>query len=265
MVELLEQQNQKLDLLTRYIPMSAATHSGSVVPHFNERGLGTTCKRPLPLLYSETSSLFCINVINSGDRKPDDSYQPTLPLATAASATPSSFCVIQGEIIAGEVSDMAQRDASNNSISTPQKHLPQASSPSSSIHPLDEMDGDQIMQTIESYGVLEGLMYPIIDIPEIRRIAKCFLDTRTRYPNQTELEFHMSKLGRNDLAILKLVLATGLLTEGDIQNTMALRLFQSAQSGVESIIWSDAVDLNDLVLMTLTVTVFSTKLNTSED
>jgi hypothetical protein len=229
-------------------------------PSSREHGLETAYKRALPLLHSQTSSLFCINVINSGAQKFDGSNKPTSQLASSPTSAPSPFWIIQGEIIDGEWSDMAASDAADTPNSASHVNPPQTLSPSSLIHPLEELDDNKIMQTIESYGVLEGLMYPIVDTANVMRMAKCFMDARAGYSNQRPPEFQTLELCRSDLAILKLVLATGLLTEGDMHNAMALRLFQSVHSEVESMLWSDTVDLKDLVSMTLVVTAPSTEI-----
>ncbi|ETI27198.1 hypothetical protein G647_09881 [Cladophialophora carrionii CBS 160.54] len=175
-------------------------------------------------------------------------------------SAPSPFWIIQGEIIDGGWSDMTASDASDTPKSASHMNLPQIHSPSSLIYPLEELDDNKIMQTIESYGILEGLMYPIVDTADVMRIAECFTDARARYSNQRPPEFQTFELCQSELTILKLVLATGLLTEGDMHNTMALRLFQSVHSEVESMLWSDAVDLKDLVSMTLMVMAPSTEI-----
>ncbi|KIX10236.1 uncharacterized protein Z518_01317 [Rhinocladiella mackenziei CBS 650.93] len=231
---LLEQQSEKLDLLTGQTAMLAAAHKLPVLPLFNGGTFESDTKQALPLFLSPTSSLFCVNVIDARVRKLEHpaSEVPTLRIATAPSPTPSS-------------------DPSDVSESSPQMHPPPQSPYSSSTRPLEELDRNHIMQIVESYGYLEGVMYPIVDTAEIMQTAKCFLDARARDSNRTGVGFHLSELGRNDLAILKLVVAIGLLTEGDMHNTMTLRLFQSVQPDVESLVWGAAVDLKDLVLMTL--------------
>ncbi|OAP54844.1 hypothetical protein AYL99_11292 [Fonsecaea erecta] len=251
LLALLEQQGQKLDLLTGQMAMLTGVQKLPDPLGSREHGFEAPYKRPLPLLHSQTSSLFCINVIDSGPQKFDRSVKPTSQLASSPTSTPSPFWIIQGEIIDGEWSDMSQSDVPDTPNSESHVHLPQIHSPLSLIHPLEELDDNHIMQTIESYGLLEGLMYPIVDTANIMRIAERFADVRARSSNHKPPEFPTLEICRSDLIILKLILATGLLTEGDMHNTMALKLFQSVQSEVESMLWSDTMDLKDLVSMTL--------------
>lgn len=260
LLALLEQQGQRLDLLTGQMATLAGAQKLHGPPSSREHGFETTYKQAFPLLHSQTSSLFCINVIDSGAQKFDGSYKPTSQFASLPTSAPSPFWIIQGEIIDGKWSDMAVSDASDTPNSASHMNLPQVLSPSSLIHPLEELDDNKIMQTIESYGILEGLMYPIVDTANVMRIAECFIDARARYSNQRLPELQTLELCQSELTILKLVLATGLLTEGDMHNTMALRLFQSVHSEVESMLWSDAVDLKDLVSMTLMVMAPSTEI-----
>ncbi|OAL20108.1 hypothetical protein AYO22_09258 [Fonsecaea multimorphosa] len=251
LLALLEQQGRKLDLLTGQMAMLTGAQNLPSPPSSREHGFETAYKRGLPLLHSQTSSLFCINVIDPGVQKFHGSNKPMTQPASPSTSTPSPFWIIQGEIVDGDWSDMSQSDASGSPSSASHMPLPQVLSPSSLLHPLEELDDNQIMQTIESYGVLEGLMYPIVDTAHIMRIAECFTGARAPYSNQRPPGFPTLELRRSDLVILKLVLATGLLTEGDTHSTMALRLFQSVHSEVESMLWSDTVDLKDLVSMTL--------------
>ncbi|OCT49635.1 hypothetical protein CLCR_07302 [Cladophialophora carrionii] len=260
LLALLEQQGQRLDLLTGQMVMLTGAQKLSGRPSSREHGSERTRKRALPLLHSQTSSLFCINVIDSAAQQFDGSYKPPSQLGPMPPSAPSPFWIIQGEIIDGGWSDMTASDASDTPKSASHMNLPQILSPSSMIYPLEELDDNKIMQTIESYGILEGLMYPIVDTANVMRIAECLTAARARYSNQWPPEFQTFELCQSELTILKLVLATGLLTEGDMHNTMALRLFQSVHSEVESMLWSDAVDLKDLVAMTLTVMAPSTEL-----
>ncbi|EXJ64205.1 hypothetical protein A1O7_00541 [Cladophialophora yegresii CBS 114405] len=99
-------------------------------------------------------------------------------------------------------------------------------------------------------------MYPILDMADIARKVKKCASAGAASCERSARRMHLSderEISKDDLAILKMVVALGLLAEGEIHQKLAATLFDSVRSQVEAMIWNAAVDLKDLILMTLVI------------
>ena len=218
-------------------------------------------KQPLPLFQSSTGAFFCINYIDMGARKLGQRFfeGSLTPLSASASPMPASLSIVQGQIIESELSDISQNNLVDDDPPIEggpgtKFALPSASLPSNC--PLAELDPRFVIRMVQVYGRLGGAMYPIVDISKLIQIANRFFEAKADL--QSTRGGHDSVfmgIGRDDFAILKLVVAIALLAQGEMHAEMASRLFQTLRPTIEAMVWNVAVDLKDLVLMTMAVLV----------
>ena len=217
-------------------------------------------KQPLPLFQTSTSAFFCVNVVDAGVRKLRHEKSPEVtPSVEANSAqTRSALYILHGEVVNGETSDIGRSELDYGPESVFESSTgPQAASiPSSVSNLLHQVDYDHLMHAVETFASLEHPMYPIVDVETVLQRARNVLASST--PASFRHGRHLSEVPsvrKDDLALVSICAAIGLLAEGDTHQELAMRLFESVRSDVEAMVWSAAVDLKDLVLMTL-VTLF---------
>lgn len=256
---LLRLQNEKLDLLIRRTAVMDLAFKLPVHEDLRREIFTSLPRQPLPLFQSSTSAFFCINYIDVGAGKLGQPFfeGSFIPLAATPSPMPASLSIVQGQIIEGEASDISGNYLIDNDA--PIEGSPGAKFPFPSVAlpshcPLAELDGHFVIRMVQVYGRLGGAMYPIVDIAELTQKARCFFDAKADL--QSSRGRHDSvfmEIARDDLAILKFVVAIALLAQGDMHAEMASRLFQTLRPTIEAMVWNVAVDLKDLVLMTLAV------------
>jgi hypothetical protein len=101
-----------------------------------------------------------------------------------------------------------------------------------------------------------GVMYPFLDIERTIRHASAlysFIAAATRTGLARVDQAGADGLADDDTNILKMVLATALMTEGSGQSSLGSRLFESVKRPIESRLWSPQVDKRGLILLVLTV------------
>ncbi|OAP56058.1 hypothetical protein AYL99_09237 [Fonsecaea erecta] len=250
---LLRQQNEKLDLLIKKTVAIQTAYEAAENRLTKPDTRLSTQKQPLPLFQTSTSAFFCINVIDAGVRKLglDFSQAQTTPNGPAATQTRTSLSIIHGEVFDGESSDISRSEIEHvaESISESSTSGPDTSAPTRFTDPLTDMDHNLILQGVQAFHNLELVMYPILDISDLDEVMNHLSDTASGRSGRGRT----CAVGKGDLAILKMVVAIGLLAEGDTHQTLTSRLLQSLHSEIETMIWSAAVDLKDLILMTLVI------------
>ncbi|KIW73385.1 hypothetical protein PV04_01512 [Phialophora macrospora] len=258
---LLREQNEKLDLLIKKTATMEATYDVA------GKGDASTAvavlpsrKQPLPLFQTSTSAFFCVNVVKMGIQRlgPGISPEQELPIAEPSAKTRSALSIIHGEVINGESSDISPSELGEFADAALDGGTEARRGTS---HPkvakcLNELECDLVLQAVQAFADMEFPMYPILDMADIMRKAKdcgrpttCEGSARGRHPPEVR------DIGKDDLSILKMVVALGLLAEGETHRKLAATLFESLRPQVEAMVWSAAVDLKDLILMTL-VTLF---------
>ncbi|KIW95882.1 uncharacterized protein Z519_02947 [Cladophialophora bantiana CBS 173.52] len=250
---LLQQQNEKLDLLIKKTTaIEAAYEAAENRLSKADTGLSPQ-KHPLPLFQTSTSAFFCINVIDAGVRKLGlDFSQGRSPHNGYITAqTRTALSIIHGEVVDGESSDISRSELEDvaESISEGSAGSQDASPPLKLVDPLDEIDRHLLLQGVQAFHDLEWVMYPIVDIFDSKDIVK----RRSEASGGLAVRGRTPSISKEDSAILKMTVAIGLLAEGDTHQKLTARLLQSLHSEIENMIWNAAVDLKDLVLMTLVI------------
>ncbi|KIW78498.1 hypothetical protein Z517_08335 [Fonsecaea pedrosoi CBS 271.37] len=250
---LLRQQNEKLDLLIKKTAAIEAAYEAAE----NRLSKADTClaaeKHPLPLFQTSTSAFFCVNVIDAGVRKLglDFSQGSNTPGVSIGTQTRPALSIIRGEVVNGESSDISRSEIEHvaQSIATASSSSQDASVPVKLIDPLYDVEPNLLQRGVQAFHSLEWVMYPILDISTLEEAIGALSDSTGGL--STRGRGH--SIDKEDSAILKMVAAIGLLAEGDTHQTLTSSLLQSLHSQIETMIWSAAVDLKDLVLMTLVI------------
>jgi hypothetical protein len=212
----------------------------------------------LPLFQSSTSAFYCVNVVNVGIQRlgPEISPEQALPVAEASAKTRTALSIIHGEVVNGESSDISPSelgelaDAALDS-STDARH---GASHAKVANSLNELERDLLLQAVQAFADMEFPMYPILDMSDIMRKANEFAGPASGEGSARGRRLlKVRDIGKDDLSILKMVVALGLLAEGETHRKLAATLFESLRPQVEAMVWSAAVDLKDLILMTLVV------------
>lgn len=250
---MLKRQENKLDLLLRRgatldkaeqsVPLNC-TSAGSIDL--------SPPTQPLPLFESPTSPFFCISLLdkNAEDSKTTDPAHPaSLDGASGRPLPPhSSFSVVQGRIIYGDSNRIVgHEDEDEDDVLTMQHET---------FDPLDELDGTNIIRLVHQYQGMVQHMYPVLDISLlIRKARSVFATTADDQWDKRSIDANgpQNTMGRNDIAILKMVLAIALVAEGDQYAGVASKLHHSLQQDVGAMIWKTKLDLNGLVLLVLVV------------
>jgi hypothetical protein len=215
-------------------------------------------KQPLPLFQTSTSAFFCVNVVDAGARKLRQEYSPDQPspVEPPTTQTRTALSIIQGEVVHGEPSDISRSELEDDSDAVLGDSIgcQDASTRPAGANLLDEVDHDRLLQAVRNFAALEYPMYPILDMDNVMQQARYFSGAALAALSRRENHLtEMQNVSKDDLAILKMVVAIGLFAEGDMCQKFAMRLFETVLPDVEAMIWSAAVDLKDLVLMTLVV------------
>src|SRR5437773_1961248 len=101
-----------------------------------------------------------------------------------------------------------------------------------------------------------GIMYPVLDIEKTIRHASVlysFMGAATRSGLARMDLPGGDNLGDDDTDILKMILATAMMTEGSGQSNLGTRLFETVKESVERRLWNSQVNRKGLVLLVLTV------------
>jgi hypothetical protein len=225
-VEVLDQARESS--ITRQPPIADAVFS--------------TPKQPLPLFHSPTSSFFCIDIIDTDLKELEVQVRGHLVSPDSSTSPPStSFSIVQDEIIDGECGEgfgLESEDAFTWSIGT--------------THPLNELDGEEIIRLVHVYQDTVGFMYPILSTIGLTRNAEILLDAiAIGRDERRAANISQPGIDGNDVAILKMVVAIAVESEGC--SDLASNLYQSLRKDVDAIVWDTKVDLKGLVLIALVV------------
>ena len=208
----------------------------------------------MPLFQSPTSAFCCINFIGAQiERHGSGNFGNAALLTAVPVCSQSSFSIIQGQIIEGEVSDLASRESSDSPGHPSPGSCALGRTSFAPLQPLDELEDHEILQMLNDFECMAGITYPVLDMVELRLKTQNSLQAR-----QTSGSKYLSgdpphTLEQSDATMLKLVVAISLLAEGDVHKDLASRLFQSTQSEVQAKVWDAVVDLKDLGLLILVV------------
>ncbi|OCT53638.1 hypothetical protein CLCR_09729 [Cladophialophora carrionii] len=258
---LLREQNEKLDLL---IKKTATIEAAYEVAGKSDASTAVAVlpprKQPLPLFQTSTSAFYCINVVKVGIQRlgPDLSQEQTLPIADASAKTRTAISVIHGEVVNGESNDISpsELDESGDAALDSSTDGRYAHPHAKVVGSLNELEHDLLLQAVQAFADLEFPMYPILDMADTVQKANNFAGAGSVSGERSAREMPSSdvrNIGKDDLAILKMVVALGLLAEGETHQKLAATLFDSLRPQVEAMVWSSAVDLKDLILMTLVI------------
>ncbi|KAI9767233.1 MAG: hypothetical protein M1840_005833 [Geoglossum simile] len=165
-------------------------------------------------------------------------------------------------------------DVANSSLQTMGIHSPaevivdepavtKESTPPGSLSPLAHPSKDPLwllgkeeaIRLVRVYEEGIGVMYPFLDIGMTIRHASAlysFIAAATRTGLAKVDRAGTDSLADDDTNILKMVLATALMTEGSGQSSLGSRFFECVKKQIESRLWSPQVDKRGLILLVLT-------------
>ena len=107
-----------------------------------------------------------------------------------------------------------------------------------------------------------GLMYPMLDMDKTITQASMlfrFTDSAVKSGLMNPYKAGPDKLGNNDVYILKMVLATALIVEGEGQSELGRELYESCREAIEGRL-SGPVEIKGLILLVLVVWVITLQL-----
>jgi hypothetical protein len=137
-------------------------------------------------------------------------------------------------------------------------HMPRAL-PLPIIHPTKDplyiIGREEAIRLCRVYDEEMGIMYPMLDIERLVRQTNLmynFMEAAARTGLAAQNMPGADGLSDDDTNILKMVLATAMLTEGAGQSELGQRLFESVRRSTEMRLW-DAVETKGLIILALVV------------
>ena len=154
------------------------------------------------------------------------------------------------------------QEGSFNDEDVPSHHSPhQTRAPlaSMTIHPnkdpLWKISKDEAVRLCRVYEEEMGLMYPLINMEKIlSQVNKLFKFTEAAAKTglMNPYKAGPDSIGNADVCILKMVLASSLIVEGDGQSSLARELYESCREAFEARMLGP-VEMKGLILVTLVV------------
>jgi hypothetical protein len=124
--------------------------------------------------------------------------------------------------------------------------------------PLWTIGREETIRLIRLYDEEMGIMYPMLDIERVVRQTNLlynFMEAAVRTGLAAQHLPGADGLGDDDTNILKMILATALVTEGSGQSELGQRLFECVRPAAELRLW-EPVDTKGLQLLVLVVCPF---------
>ena len=121
--------------------------------------------------------------------------------------------------------------------------------------PLWLLSKDEAIRLCRVYDEEMGIMYPMLDIDKLIRHAVmlfAFVESASRTGLVQRSFAGPDSLDDDDTRLLKIVLATALIVEGNGQSELGRRLFETVRQYAESSLWGP-VNVNQLKLLVLVV------------
>ena len=121
--------------------------------------------------------------------------------------------------------------------------------------PLWKISKDEAIRLCHVYEEEMGLMYPLINMKELLNQLNLlfrFTEAATRSGLVNPYKAGPDNIGNSDIYILKMVLASSLIVEGEGQSDLAKELYESCREGFEARMLGP-VDIKGLILLTLVV------------
>ena len=154
--------------------------------------------------------------------------------------------------------ELTQRD-SPRSIQPP---LPLAPMAHMTVHPKKDpiwrLGKEEALRLCRLYEEEMGIMYPMLDMERTMTQANKLFTFTEAATRSGLMNPHMSgadKLANNDVNILKMVLSTALIVEGEGQSELGSALYESVREAFESRL-SGPVEVKGLILLVLVVGIF---------
>ncbi|KAL6718039.1 hypothetical protein ACLMJK_004124 [Lecanora helva] len=119
--------------------------------------------------------------------------------------------------------------------------------------PLWKISKEEAIRLCHVYEEEMGLMYPLINIKEVLALVDSlfnFTESAVKSGLMNPYKSGPDSLGNSDIWILKMVLASSLIVEGEGQNDLARELYESCREAFEAKMLG-AVDIKGLILLTL--------------
>ena len=144
----------------------------------------------------------------------------------------------------------------SSAVSTPPVQAPKSQlSVHPSRDPLWAIEREEAVRLCRVYGEETGVMYPMLDIDKV--IARVnllfdFLESAVRTGLQNYAVPGRDAFHDEDTNILKMVLATASIVEGNGESDLGAKLFASVQDACQSRLWGP-VSIKGLILLVLVV------------
>ena len=121
--------------------------------------------------------------------------------------------------------------------------------------PLWKISKEEAIRLCQVYEEEMGLMYPLINMEKILAHVSSlfkFTEAAARSGLMNPFKAGPDTLGNSDIYILKMILASSLIVEGDGQSDLARDLYESCREAFEARVLGP-VDMNGLILLSLVV------------
>ena len=193
---------------------------------------------------------------------PPPQPQDTHPRYQGATSSAFSFDVARSSlqtmgITAPDIQDDAFDGDGAPTLSSP--HQPRAPLAPMTIHPnkdpLWKISKEEAIRLCRVYEEEMGLMYPHINMEkvlgQVNSLYK-FTEAAARSGLVNPFKSGPDRLGNDDIYILKMILASSLVIEGEGHSDMARELYESCREATEARMLGP-VEINGLILLTLVV------------
>lgn len=205
----------------------------------------------LPLFCGPTNPSFCINVIGLGlyETESTSGY-------AVVSRGRETLSVLDGKIIVDHQDETVEKEPTDQGLYT--SLLLTTSGNGLSLDPLRELDTETAVHLVQLYDDLVGVTHPFLNADDqIRNVRGLYtkLTQDSRNTGPTGGETAKLQMTQGDVNIIKMILSIALLMEGRGHSSLATKLYESLRGDVESKMWTTAIELDGLHLLTLVVRI----------
>lgn len=210
----------------------------------------------LPLLRGITSSSFYLKVIElSLEEVQNIDYSYNVRSSTMAVRPHTPFGMFLDQICTAVQDDFEEKDSIDPFLQRFTSFTPQ-NSPQSQLSPLEDLTSDEAERLVIVFDQILGMMFPILNLDDLLQLVRGIYHNLKPPKDQeiyTSATYNTTSLNKDDINIVKMVIAVALVAEGSRDDIMALKLYKSLQDEIDIKIWSSEVDLNGLILLILVV------------
>jgi hypothetical protein len=206
----------------------------------------------LPFFCGPTTPAFCINVIGVSLNQTESNSE-----FAALARGRETLSVLDGEIIVDREDKTVEREPTDQGLYT-SLVLPTTGGNGLLLDPLRELETETAVHLVQLYDDLVGVIHPFLNADDqIRNVRGLYtgLVQDSRITGLGRAETPKMQMTQGDVNIIKMVLSIALLMERKGRIGLATKLYESLRGDVESKMWTTAIEVDGLQLLTLVVRI----------